>query len=102
MNLQIPDESGIPKVADLSEDQLIQAEDCSETAIDADFALFTELVALDRFRAARRTGELDVLASVDDPDGPDTHGRFAARTERKKRTRFERYRLRLHVPSQQR
>ena len=85
MNVQIP-ESGAPKVADLSEDQLIQAEECSETAIDADFALFTELVALDRFHAARGTGEPDVLASVDDPDGPDTHGRFAARTERKKRT----------------
>lgn len=68
----------------------------------ADFALFAELVTLDRFRAARGTGELDVLAPIDDADGPDTHRPSAARTERKKRTRFKRYRLRLHVPSQQR
>lgn len=62
------------------------------TAIErADFALFAELVTLNRFRAARGTGELDVLAPVDDADGPDTHRPSAARTERKKRTRFKRY-----------
>ena len=56
----------------------------------ADFALFAELVTLNRFRAARGTGELDVLAPVDHADGPDTHGPSATRTERKKRTRFKR------------
>jgi chemotaxis protein CheC len=67
-----------------------------------DFALIAELVALDGFRMARRTGKLDVLTCVDDADGTDTHRRGTARTQRKKRTCFRSYRLRLHVPSQQR
>ena len=67
-----------------------------------DFALIAELVALDGFRMARGTGKLDVLTCVDDADGTDTHRRATARTQRKKRTCFRSYRLRLHVPSQQR
>ena len=43
-------------------------------------ALITELVALDGFRMARRTGKLDVLTCVDDADGTDTHRRGTART----------------------
>ena len=50
------------------------------TIQSGDFALIAELVALDGFRMARRTGKLDVLTCVDDADGTDTHRSGTART----------------------
>jgi hypothetical protein len=64
--------------------------------------LVAELVALPRFGAARGAGERDLLAPVQDRDGPDTHGRSAVRTQWSKWTWFSGERLRLHVPSRQR
>jgi hypothetical protein len=63
--------------------------------------LSAETAALDRFRAAGRAGESDLLMAIFDLDGPNPHRRAAAVTLWKQRMQVRRYRLSLHIPSLQ-